>query len=529
MLKHLILERYPEIKKYGLLVLCYAGMDIGMLIVCNMAIVSLFRGDTEVRHFLFFILLVSGVLFFLNTTAKQSIRIIEGIVSDFRERIIKRVMSAELESFERMDSAGIYNILTRETQVISLIANRFIQITRVLIVTAGYLVILLFVYPPAFICVLICLGIGTAIYAVRIMRAKAQISRAREKEKGLFGAIEALLYGFKELKINDEKSDEFFRASFIANSARTRDARIKAENYFAFSNVSASFFQYVIFIPILFLLPLIKEIPSLGLMLTVNLLVFTPFDVLKEGIPYLVRAGVSIERIIAFEKRFTALKTETLPSATGIENFFEIKYENICFNYTDSRGTPVFSLKDIDLSIKKGEIIFIAGGNGSGKSTLLKIVTGLYFPLSGAVKIDGRDIETVSFRHLFTTIFSDFHLFDRLYGIAHPDTVKINEWLELMELSDKLDFRNGRFTTLDLSTGQRKRLAMIAAVMDDKPVYIFDEWAADQSPLFRDYFYRNLLPLLKSRGKTIIAVSHDDRYFDVADRVIELDYGRIRV
>lgn len=527
MLKHLIRERYPEIKKYGRLILCYAGLDIGMLIVCNMAIVSLFQGKSEIRHFLFFMLLVSSLLFFLNITAKQSLGIIEGIVGDFRERIIKRVMSAELESFEQIDSAEIYNILTRETQVISLIANRFIQITRVLIVTTGYLVILLFVYPPAFISVLICLGIGAAVYAYRIILAKKQISRAREKEKELFGAIEALLYGFKDLKINDEKSDRFFLRSFIKKSAQTRELRIRAENDFAISNTAASFFQYAVFIPILFLLPLIQEIPSLGLMLTVNLLIFTPFDVLKEGIPYLVRAGVSAERIFAFEKQFSHMRTEAPLSDTGAENFFEITYENICFSYTDRQGTPVFSLSNIDLTVQKGDIIFIVGGNGSGKSTLLKIIAGLYFPLSGSVKIDGKDIDNISARHLFTTIFSDFHLFDRLYGIDAPDGEKVDEWLELMELSDKMSFKENRFTTLDLSTGQRKRLAMIAAVMDDKPIYIFDEWAADQSPVFREYFYRNLLPLLKSQGKTVIAVSHDDRYFDVADRLIELDYGQV--
>jgi putative pyoverdin transport system ATP-binding/permease protein len=264
-------------------------------------------------------------------------------------------------------------------------------------------------------------------------------------------------------------------------------------------------------------------------MLTVNLLIFTPFVVLKEGIPYLVRAGVSIERIFTFEKKLTNIKTEDTNFETGDGEFSEIKYNNICFDYTDSEGSSVFSLDNINLTVKKGEIIFIVGGNGSGKSTLLKVMTGLYFPLSGSIEIDEKDIDTISFRHLFTAVFSDFHLFDRLYGIENINAEKVAKWLKIMELSDKLSFTDNCFSTLDLSTGQKKRLAMIATIMDDKPIYVFDEWAADQAPEFREYFYRKLLPLFKAQGKTVIAISHDDRYFDVADRVINLDYGRIRI
>lgn len=536
MLKQLIEKRYSEIKKYSLLVLCYVGLDIGMLCVCNLAVVSLFGGNPEFRLFLLFLVLVLYVLILLNISAKKSARMIEGIVNDFRKRIIERVMAAELQSFENIGPAGIYNILTRETQVISLIANRFIQITRVMVVTTGYVVILFFVYRPAFLTVLICLVLGIAIYVYMIRLARKQITLAREKEEALFNSIEALLYGFKELRINDRKNEDFFNEAFIEKSAENRKSRVRAENYFAVANVIAGFFQYAVFFPVIFILPLIDNVPALGLMLTINLLIFTPFDVLKEGIPYLVRAGVSIDRIFAFEKEIANITIEKSEIGSDVvselgeayEDFSEIAYENICFDYTDSEGTTVFSLNNIDLTVKKGEIIFIVGGNGSGKSTFLKIMAGLYFPLSGSVKIDEEPIEILPFRHLFTTIFSDFHLFDRLYGIEEVDPEKVIHWLDIMELTDTLQFTDNRFSTLDLSTGQKKRLAVIASVMDDKPVYLFDEWAADQSPQFRDYFYHKLLPLFKAQGKTIIAVSHDDRYFDAADRVIELEYGRIR-
>jgi len=131
--------------------------------------------------------------------------------------------------------------------------------------------------------------------------------------------------------------------------------------------------------------------------------------------------------------------------------------------------------------------------------------------------------------NFFSAIFIDFHLFDRFYGIQNGiDPKKVNDLLKLMKLDHKVTVQNNQFSTTDLSTGQRKRLAMIIAIMEDKPIYVFDERAADQSPGFRDYFYYQLLPSLKQKGKTVIAVTHDQQYFDIADRILEMDYGCLR-
>lgn len=174
--------------------------------------------------------------------------------------------------------------------------------------------------------------------------------------------------------------------------------------------------------------------------------------------------------------------------------------------------------------------MFIVGGNGSGKSTLLKLLVGLYYPLSGSIYINDKLLESddyIHYRELYSTIFTDFHLFERLYGIEDVDYRRVDELLKTMGLSKKTTFKNNGFSNTDLSTGQKKRLAYIASVLEDKQIYIFDEWAADQDPEFRQYFYEILLKDLKSKGKTVIAVSHDDRYFFAADKIIKIEYGRI--
>jgi putative ATP-binding cassette transporter len=184
----------------------------------------------------------------------------------------------------------------------------------------------------------------------------------------------------------------------------------------------------------------------------------------------------------------------------------------------------------LNLTIQQGEILFIVGGNGSGKSTLLKLLTGLYYPDVGTLSVDDKVIEQdnyQAYRELFSIIFTDFHLFDRLYGLPAVDEQQLNALLRLMELEKKTQYLDGKFSHLDLSTGQKKRLAFIVTVLEDKPVYILDELAADQDPQFRKYFYEKVLPDLREQGKTIIAVTHDDKYFEVADRIIKMDYGEI--
>jgi putative ATP-binding cassette transporter len=184
----------------------------------------------------------------------------------------------------------------------------------------------------------------------------------------------------------------------------------------------------------------------------------------------------------------------------------------------------------VSFSITPGRITFIIGGNGSGKSTLLKVIAGLYAPDSGTIRVDGTPLAAIdpqSYRELFAAIFADFHLFERLYGLLGTDPEQVTSLLREMELDRKVRFIDDRFTTLELSTGQRKRLALIVSLLDERPVFLFDELAADQDPEFRRFLYEQLLPRLRAGGHAVIAATHDDRYFHVADTLIKMEYGKV--
>ncbi|QTA87839.1 putative ABC transporter, ATP-binding protein [Desulfonema magnum] len=482
------------------------------------------------RYLMLFIIMLLLTAIFYVRYQKNAVQLIEAVVGSTRERIIEKVRKADLESYERLGKSEIYNVITRDTQIVSEAINMFMNATESAFLSVTVLIYLSLVYLPGSLFIVAILGSGILIYAHQMARIKKWISQARDTEKGLFDSISDVIYGFKELKVNDRKNDEFFHHNFRKKTSENRQYRTKAENAFAQSNVLSAFIQFIVFIPMVFILPTVIHVSTHEVVVSVTMILFIPFFALKDTVPYLVWAGVSIERILKLEQELETIKTEvSYPvSEEKIHRFKEIRYDNICFTYRDRQGKPLFSIEDISFSLCPNEILFIIGGNGSGKSTLLKIITGLYFPLSGAIEIDGSQVEMAKHRYLFSTIFSDFHLFDRLYGLSHIDKGRVDELLRLMDLDHKLEFvEENRFSTLDLSTGQRKRLAMIASIMEDKPVYVFDEWAADQSPHFREYFYHELVPSFKAQGKSVIAVTHDDRYFHVADRVLKLDYGRL--
>ena len=196
-------------------------------------------------------------------------------------------------------------------------------------------------------------------------------------------------------------------------------------------------------------------------------------------------------------------------------------------------GGEAFVLGPVDLTLRRGEMVFVVGDNGSGKTTLVKLLLGLYAPQQGQVLADGRPVTDQTrdhYRQLYTTVFSDFYLFEDLAAEAGQGgslPQRALPYLQRLEIAHKVSVKDGAFSTVDLSTGQRKRLALVHAYLEGRPVLVFDEWAADQDPAFKQLFYQRILPDLKRRGRIVLVITHDDRYFGLADRVLKLQSGRL--
>ncbi len=262
---------------------------------------------------------------------------------------------------------------------------------------------------------------------------------------------------------------------------------------------------------------------------TAVLFLIGPITALMSSAQNLAAADAAVENIAAIEAALDRSIGSGVEHAEPIRGFEQIAFDDVVYHYGDEDGSS-FTVGPIDLTIQSGEIVFIIGGNGSGKSTFLKLLTALYFPSKGTIRLDGVPLAPEnydSYRSLFATVFYDSHLFPRLYGLEDVPQERIESELRFIELEEKTGVVDSTFETLDLSGGQRKRLSLMVSLLEDRPICVFDEVAADQDPTFRRKFYKEILPRLKKEGKTVVAVTHDDKYFEDADRLLKMDEGSL--
>jgi putative ATP-binding cassette transporter len=339
-----------------------------------------------------------------------------------------------------------------------------------------------------------------------------------------------MLGGFREVKLSSSRGDDLFLNYVQRSSADATALKIDAGRRMALGDnvINLVFYSLVGFM--VFILPYeVGSSETASKLINVIIFAVSAVELVVRGLPMLDRSAVAIDELNALESEVRAgsIREET-PASEDSPTFDLIDARDLTYSYRTADGERSFVVGPLALQIRRGEVLFVVGGNGSGKSTLLMLLTRLYEPEHGLILWDGAPVDTTNvrdYRHLFSAIFSDFHLFDRLYGLAEVGDEAVDALIDEVQMASKVRFVDGRFSTLELSTGQRKRLALVVARLEDRPIMVFDEWAADQDPHFRRFFYENLIPALRAAGKTVIAVSHDDRFFNAADRVLVMSDG----
>lgn len=456
-------------------------------------------------------------------------------VFDLRVKLSRQILNAPLRHLEELGAPRLLATLTDDVDSISIALTNIPLLCMHLAVIVTCLIYLAWLSLPVFFGVLSFMVVGILSYQIPFVKGQRYLDLSRQTWDTLLKHISSLTDGAKELKLNHRRSEAFLSESLVpAARAQGRYGYI-GDATFA---IAASWGQLLVFILVgllLFLLPTLRNVDAqtvIGYTLII-LYMMMPLETIMNILPVVGRANVAMKKVEDLglsleEKSLEAVKPASTNQVNGYENLELMKVRH---SYYREDKESHFQLGPINLSFHPGELVFLVGGNGSGKTTLAKLLTGLYSPESGEIRLNGQtvtDENRVGYRQLFSVVFTDFYLFESLLGIEVKELdTRSQEYLGQLQLEHKVKVKDGIFSTINLSQGQRKRLALLTAYLEDRPFYVFDEWAADQDPLFKEIFYLQLLPELKSRGKTILVISHDDRYYHIADRLIKLDYGKV--
>lgn len=451
-----------------------------------------------------------------------------------RLRLARSILSAPLRHLEKV---GPHRLLATLTNDIGVLVDSMAQIPILFMHTTIVLCCLGYMGWLSWLVLLEIAGfivLGMVTYQLPVIRAVRHFLKAREFHNDLVKDVRALTEGTKELKMHRLRRQAFLRQMEKSADALQQENRAGYMVFTAASSWGQTLF-FVVLGLLCFLLPRFQPMESATLIgFTVLLFqMMVPLEVVMSTLPNLGRALASAQ---AVEKMGFNLEAEITERGEGADlvpaaGWGRLELAGVTHSYRRENEDESFQLGPINLSFEPGELVFLVGGNGSGKTTLAKLLLGLYAPEEGEVRFAGRaitDANREEFREHFAVVFSDFFVFEALLGLeASSLDDDARRYLTKLHLQQKVQVKDGELSTIELSQGQRKRLALLTAYLEDRPIYLFDEWAADQDPIFKEIFYLELLPELKARGRTVFVISHDDHYFHVADRVLKLDYGKI--
>src|ERR1017187_4756920 len=450
--------------------------------------------------------------------------------------LVSKILSVPLRQIEELGAPKLMVALTEDileitqaTLSIPIFAVNF----AVLLGGAVYLAWLSF---PVFLGMFAFGVVGAVTYRVLIRSGFGHLSAARDGQDRLFQHFRSLTEGIKELKMHRARREAYLKEDVAQAAAVCQKHNVAAEwRFIVAQNWNQLLFLGLIGL-ILFLLPRMESVGPQAMTgyIIATLYLMGPLAGLLGSLSVFSRANVSLRKVEQLGLALSAHPSDNAAVARRqftSDRFEALELVQVRHNYHREREDDNFELGPIDLTLRPGELVFLIGGNGSGKSTLAKVITGLYPPAGGEIRLNGSvigDHNRDDYRQCFSTVFADYFLFDRIVGKGGADADRrAREYLERLHLEHKVSIKDGVFSTTQLSQGQRKRLALLCAYIEDRPFYLFDEWASDQDPLFKDVFYAQLLPELRSLQKAVLAITHDDRYFGCADRLIKLDYGKI--
>ncbi|WP_367165299.1 multidrug ABC transporter permease/ATP-binding protein [Kosakonia cowanii] len=505
--------------------LASAAMGIGLIAFINQRLIeSVDLSVAVLPEFLGLLLLLMAV-----TLGSQLALTTLGhhFVYRLRSEFIKRLLDTPIERIEQLGSASLLAGLTSDVRNITIAFVRLPELVQGIILTVGSCLYLAMLSGKMLLITVIWMALTIWGGFMLVSRVYKHMATLRETEDKLYTDFQTVLEGRKELTLNRERAEHVFEKMYLPDACEYRHHIIRADT-FHLSAVNWSNIMMLGAIGLVFWMANGLGWANTNVAATYSLtLLFlrTPLLSAVGALPTLLTAQVAFRKLKQFA---LAPYRPEFPRPQAFPGWQTLELRNVTFKYQDND----FAIGPINMTLKRGELVFLIGGNGSGKSTLAMLLTGLYQPLSGEILLDGKPMaqdKPEDYRKLFSAVFTDVWLFDELLGPEgqQADPALVAKWLEQLKMSHKLELENGKILNLKLSKGQKKRVALLLALAEERDILLLDEWAADQDPHFRRDFYQVLLPLMQQMGKTIFAISHDDHYFIHADRLLEMRNGHL--
>ncbi|WP_337966391.1 cyclic peptide export ABC transporter [uncultured Flavobacterium sp.] len=523
-------NKYHNILSSLLLISLIPGLANALIVM----IVSEFvTGRIETKYLLIFFVLATYFYVITIRLSKRKTAFLGSLVAqEFNSMILRNVFRIPYIKYEKIESGKIYTILNDDIGAIFYFSQVAIHIfTNIL--TAFIIFVYLFSLDVLNASVLVgSMAFIFVIYSFLAAPLNNALMDAREKREGFTNLVTGLINGFKELVLHQVKRVEYNKDIEKRNVILYKSQLNAA--YIDINKTLLSEISFTVAIGVTCLVfPMIFKFDKQLITTFVigTLFLWGPFNNMLAGIPGIINAKIAWHRIKDFLQNTDSNDSLLLEddNTVHIESVEKLEVKNVCFSYKKSEDEDemTYGIGPINFEVVQGDIVFIIGGNGSGKTTFLKLLTGLYTADSGQLLINGVNIDSQNLGEYYSVIYSDFYLFKKIYGIKNERLEQVYEWLSMFGLLDKVNIENGEYSTIDLSKGQRKRLAILKSYLEDRPIYLFDECAADLDPDFKDFFYNELLVKMKDEGKLLIVITHDDKYFDIANKVYKMEMGKI--
>ena len=516
--------RWPFISVIALSLLS-AALGLGLIAFINQRLMTVVDTSLAVLPEFLGLLLLLMVVTLGSQLALTTLG--HHFVFRLRGEFIKRILDSQIEKVEKIGSASLLAGLTSDIRNITIAFVRLPELVQGIILTVGSAAYLAWLSGKMMMVTALWMALTIWGGFVLVARVYRHMATLRETEDKLYHDYQTVLEGRKELTLNRERAEYVFNQLYLPDAREYRHHIIRADT-FHLSAVNWSNIMMLGAIGLVFWMANSLGWANTAVAATYSLtLLFlrTPLLSAVGALPTLLSAQVAFNKLNTFS--LTPYRAD-FPQPEPHPHWQTLELRDVCFHYPDNS----FAVGPINLTLQRGELVFLIGGNGSGKSTLAMLLTGLYQPASGQILLDGQPLaadKPEDYRKLFSAVFTDVWLFDRLLGpggkAANPALV--GQWMEYLKMTHKLQLDNGRIVDLKLSKGQKKRVALLLALAEERDIILLDEWAADQDPHFRREFYQLLLPLMQQMGKTVFAISHDDHYFQHADRLLEMRGGQL--